>query len=55
MSKKPTREEIAESYDLWTVYVDVDGHDTIEHFDAMSVEERLTIMAECFGAEDTEE
>ncbi len=48
---KPTYKEIAQSFSLWGEYVDVDGNDTEESFNANSWEERVEIMIQCFGPE----
>lgn len=45
----------AECYEAWGVYVDPDGHDSPERFEAMSVEEKIQIQIDCFGGESGEE
>ena len=41
--------EIAENYQLWTECVDPLGLDSEKAFDAMTIEEKLKIMEDCFG------
>lgn len=47
----PTYAEIAASFDLWIQYVDPSGCDTIETFEAMSVDEKIAFQVKCFGPE----
>jgi hypothetical protein len=46
----PTRDEIARSYDLWEQYVDPSHTMTEAEFSALSIKQRMEIMAETFGA-----
>jgi hypothetical protein len=39
--KNPTELQVASSYELWSTYVDPDGEDTEEAFNAMSLQQRL--------------
>lgn len=45
----PTYAEIAADYRLWEEYVDPSALQTEEDFDAMTIEERIKFMVECFG------
>jgi len=47
----PPSRTVAENYELWSEYVDPDLSMGEDEFDALSVEERLTIMKECFNGE----
>lgn len=55
MKKTYSYNEIAANFDLWEEYVDPDGLMTEDAFDALSLEERLQIMEECFGPESPDE
>ena len=46
-----TYNQIAESYKLWTEYVDNNPELTEEQFDEMSIEEKVSVMVDCFGPE----
>ena len=46
-----TYNQIAESYKLWTEYVDNNPELTEEQFDEMSIEEKASVMVDCFGPE----
>ena len=48
---KPTITEICSNYDLWETYVDPDGLDTEEAFNAMTLEDRLAFFDACFHYE----
>jgi hypothetical protein len=47
----PTDEEIVGSYRLWQMFIDPDGHDTLEAWEAMTVHARRAIMRACFTEE----
>ncbi len=49
---RPTRLQIAASYDLWLEYVDPQRTHSIEDFQALTIDEKLALMAEVFGPED---
>lgn len=51
MTRTYTYAEIAADYRLWMEYVDTAGIDTKADFDAMDTEQRIAIMANCFGPE----
>ena len=51
---KPTYQQIAISWRLWTEYVDTDAVMTREEFDAMSIEDRVALMVKAFGAEEVD-
>ena len=44
----PTNAEIASCWRLWIEYVDPAGCDSRESFDAMSQDEKMKIIRECF-------
>ena len=48
---RPTSEQIANNFGLWGEYVDPDATMTREQFDAMTTDEKLSMMRECFGSE----
>ena len=48
---KHTIEEIATNYALWMEYVDPDGHDSEEAFNAMTIGQKMDMILECFGVE----
>ena len=54
MSKR-TYEQAAESYELWTEYVDPNATMTEEEFDELSTKEKIQIQIDCFGQEETED
>ena len=41
--------EIAENHQLWAEYIDPLALDNEKAFDAMTIEEKLKIMDDCFG------
>ena len=41
--------EIAENHQLWSEYIDPLALDNEKAFDAMTIEEKLKIMDDCFG------
>lgn len=47
METKYTREQIATDFRLWGEYVDTDATMTREEFDALTIEQRLELMAQC--------
>jgi hypothetical protein len=49
-----THNEIAENFELWGQYVDPDGIDTREAFEAMSVPEKVKMIETMFGGEGDE-
>jgi len=51
--RKPSYLETAENYNLWGEYVDPDGTTTEAEFDEWTVEEKVNIMKDCFGPEET--
>lgn len=50
---KITREQVAKSWDLWCEFVigksGAETHELREHFDSLTVEERILLMQEVFG------
>ena len=50
----PTYADIAASFGLWGEYVDPDMTFSEEEFEAMSSEQRIALMVECFGPEPTD-
>lgn len=52
MTTTPTYAQIANDFRLWQEYVDPSGNDDKARFDAMTVEQKLNILAECFGPEE---
>jgi hypothetical protein len=51
--QKKTNREIAKSWDLWQEYINPDGTMTRDEFDAMSVDERVDFIVDCFGEDET--
>lgn len=51
MSQQHTYEEIAQDFGLWAEYVDTDATMSREEFDAMSVEEKVSLQTQAFGPE----
>ncbi len=51
MSRNPTRQEIADDWELWCEYVDPQGIGTEEEFQAMTNAEKLGVQSDCFGDE----
>lgn len=49
--KQATYTEIATDWALWTEYVDADGTMTREEFDALTIEQKVALQVEAFGAE----
>lgn len=49
---KPTAQEIAKSFSLWQTYVDPQGLYDEQEFAAMSAEDRIRCIEECFNTED---
>jgi hypothetical protein len=49
MSKRPTLDQICESYALWGEYIDPLGLDTLEMFEAMTWHDRMDIAEGMFG------
>lgn len=48
----PTYEEIARDCNLWGEYVDTNAEMTEDEFDAMPVNEKLSVISACFGEEE---
>jgi hypothetical protein len=46
-----TYEQIASDFGLWGTYVDPMGLDTEEAFNAISLSDKIGIIAYCFGEE----
>lgn len=53
MTSKYTDEQIAESWELWQQYIDPQGTMTKDEFDAMSFDECLAMLHDCFGCDGT--
>jgi hypothetical protein len=51
----PTYAECANSWSLWQEYVDPNATMTETEFDAMTIEDRMSMMVECFGPEQPDE
>ena len=49
---KPNYEEIAKNFGLWGEYIDTDATMTIEEFDEMSVDEKITMIVDIWGDEE---
>ena len=54
MFKAHTYEEIATDWNLWAEFVDPSGESTEEQFNAWTVEEKIAIQVDIFGAEEEE-
>lgn len=54
MNMKPTYNEIASSFSLWSEYCDPDGHYSEEDFNTESTSEKISVLVECFGEEETQ-
>ena len=52
MNTNYTYEQIANDYNLWTEFVDVDGNMSRETFDSTPVNELVAIMIDMFGLQD---
>ena len=50
--QSPTYQQIAESFRLWQEYADRDGTMTEAEFDALTVEQRIEILTQAFGADE---
>ena len=44
-----TNNEIATNWNLWQEYVDTDANMTEAEFYALTIRERVSMIAECFG------
>ena len=51
MDNTPSYAQVAESFALWCEYADPQDTMTEEEWDAIPVEDRITILEECFGKE----
>lgn len=54
MSQQHTYAEIAADWVLWNEFVNTDAAMTREEFDALTVEQKVALQVEAFGAEKTE-
>lgn len=51
MSQNHSYEEIANDYSLWIQFVDSDATMTEAEFEALSIEEKVKLQVDAFGAE----
>lgn len=49
----PTEREKAESFNLWCEYIDPQAAMSRDQFDAMTVDERLSMIHDVFGCDDS--
>lgn len=52
MAEKHTYAEIAADYQLWVEFVDTGAAMTEAEFDALSIDQKVTLQVEAFGPED---
>ena len=52
---KYTNREIVCSWDLWTEYVDPGASMSQEEWSAMPIDDRISLLVECFGDDETED
>ena len=52
MSAQHTYAEIAADWFLWIEYVDPDGTMSRDEFDALTIEQKVALQVEAFGAEE---
>lgn len=51
MSQQHTYAEIAADFALWNEFVNTDGAMTEDEFNAMTIEQKVALQVEAFGAE----
>lgn len=55
MKTNPTYEDICNDFQLWQQYVDTNGFDTEESFNAQTIAQKREFMVSCFGHEKFDE